>query len=124
MRYRGLAVTALAIVALAVSVRAADLAGTWTSTFMTDIGEQQYTFTFTSSGGQLTGTAKSNMLGETKLQNLKLDGDKVTFEENANFQDMPLKIVYTGTFSSADEIAFTRIVADMFTEKLVAKRSK
>jgi hypothetical protein len=102
---------------------AADVAGTWTSTFTTDIGEQQYTFTFTSTGGQMTGSAKSNLLGETKLENLKVDGDKITFEENAKFQDMPLKIVYTGTIAG-DEIKFTRMVADMFTEQLVAKRSK
>ena len=44
--------------------------------------------------------------------------------ENANFQGMPLKITYSGTMTSADEIAFTRNVADLANEKLVAKRAK
>lgn len=120
---RGLVAVFVVVLAATLRVAAADVAGTWTSTFTTDIGEQQYTFTFTSTGGQMTGSAKSNLLGETKLENLKVDGDKITFEENAKFQDMPLKIVYTGTIAG-DEIKFTRVVADMFTEQLVAKRSK
>jgi hypothetical protein len=37
---------------------------------------------------------------------------------------MPLRISYTGTMTSADEIAFTRNVADLAMEELVAKRVK
>ena len=91
---------------------------------MTDVGEQSYTFTFTSSGGQLTGTAKSNLLGDSKLTNIKVDGDKVTFVENGKFQDMDLAIAYTGTFSGNDTIDFTRVIADQFTEKFTATRAK
>ena len=53
-----------------------------------------------------------------------MDGDKISFVENANFQGMPLKITYSGTMTSADEIAFTRNVADISNEKLTAKRAK
>jgi hypothetical protein len=116
-----LAVAVLVSIAL---VRAADPSGRWTTTFATEIGEQQYTFEFKVKGSTLTGTAKSNMLGESELQEGKVDGDKISFVENANFQGMPLKITYTGTMTSADEIAFTRNVADFATEKLVAKRAK
>jgi len=35
-----------------------------------------------------------------------------------------LKITYSGTMTSADEIAFTRNVADLANEKLVTKRVK
>ena len=114
----------VAIVALAALVRAADPSGRWTATFMTEVGEQQYTFEFKVKGSTLTGTAKSNLIGESELQEGKVDGDKISFVENANFQGMPLKITYSGTMTSADEIAFTRNVADLANEKLVAKRVK
>jgi hypothetical protein len=114
----------VALLLLAVLVRAADPSGRWTATFTTEVGEQQYTFEFKVKGSTLTGTAKSNMLGESELQEGKVDGDTITFVENANFQGMPLKITYSGTMTSADEIAFTRNVADIANEKLVAKRAK
>jgi hypothetical protein len=114
----------VALLMIAALVRAADPSGRWTSTFTTDVGEQQYTFEFTVKGSTLTGTAKSNLLGESKLDEGKVDGDKISFVENANFQGMPLKITYSGTMTSADEIAFTRNVADIANEKLVAKRAK
>jgi hypothetical protein len=118
------ATAAVVILVLAAFVRAADPSGRWTSTFTTDVGEQQYTFEFKVMGSTLTGTAKSNLLGETQLQEGKIDGDKISFVENADFQGMPLKITYSGTMTSADEIAFTRNVADIANEKLVAKRAK
>jgi hypothetical protein len=122
-----LRITVTLVVVILVSaalVRAADPSGRWTSTFTTEVGEQQYTFEFTVKGSTLTGTAKSNMLGESKLEEGKVEGDKITFVENANFQGMPLKITYSGTMTSADEIAFMRNVADLANEKLVAKRVK
>lgn len=114
----------VAILALAALLRAADPSGRWTATFTTEVGEQQYTFEFKVKGSALTGTAKSNLLGESELAEGKVDGDKISFVENANFQGMPLKITYSGTMTSADEIAFTRNVADLANEKLVAKRAK
>ena len=124
MHHRVPALVALLVVILAASVHAADLAGTWTAKFVTEVGDQDYTFSFNSNAGQLTGTAKSTLLGETKLSELKVDGDKVSFVETATFQDMPLRITYAGTFSSADEIKFTRVVVEGTAEQAVAKRSK
>ena len=125
MKTRRITLTSVvAILAFAVLVRAADPSGRWTATFTTEVGEQQYTFEFKVKGSALTGTAKSNLLGESELQEGKIDGDKISFVENANFQGMPLKITYSGTMTSADEIAFTRNVADLANEKLVAKRAK
>lgn len=124
MRYRMLVAVALMMVALTASMRAADLAGTWTAKFVTQVGDQEYTYTFTGTGGQIAGSAKSTLLGETKLSDIKVEGDKVTFVENGSFQDMPLRITYSGTFSSADEIKFTRVVVEGTPEEAVAKRSK
>ena len=50
-------------------------------------------------------------------------GDEITFVENLDFQGNALKITYKGKIS-ADEIKFTRNVADMVTEEFVAKRAK
>jgi hypothetical protein len=102
---------------------AADITGKWTASFDTQIGQQNYTYEFVVKDGVLTGKAKSDN-GETALQNGKVEGDTVTFVENLTFQGMDIRIEYTGKIASADEIKFTRKVADFATEELVAKRAK
>ena len=74
-------------------------------------------------GSTLTGKMKSN-IGESDVLDGKVDGDKVTFGELLKFEGMEIRITYTGTIVSADEIKFTRNVADFATEELVAKRVK
>ena len=101
---------------------AADVSGKWTASFETQIGTQNYTYEFKVSGQNLTGTAKS-MSGETQIAEGKVVGDDITFVENLVFQDMPLRIVYKGKISG-DEIKFTRDVAGLAMEELVAKRAK
>ena len=99
----------------------ADISGKWTATFDTQLGEQRYTYDFQVKGTQLTGTAVSN-LGKAELKNGKVEGDTVTFLELLDFQGMPLEISYTGKIVSADQIDFERKIADIATEKLVARR--
>jgi hypothetical protein len=111
-------VTGLATAVLA----AADITGTWTATFDTQLGEQRYTYEFRVNGSQLTGTAVSN-LGKGEIKNGRVDGDTVAFTEILDFQGMPLEISYQGKIVSADQIDFTRQIMDI-TEKLVAKRTK
>ena len=123
MKITRVAVVLLAVV-FAAAVRAADPTGRWTATFTTDIGEQSYTYEFVVKGSTLTGTAKGSLTGETTISDGKVDGDKITFVENASFMEMPIQITYSGTMTSADEIQFTRNVADIANEKLVAKRAK
>jgi hypothetical protein len=101
---------------------AADVTGTWAASFETQVGVQTYTYTFKVQGAMLTGTAKSQN-GESEIQEGKVNGDEISFVENLNFQDMPLRIEYKGKISG-DEIKFTRKVADVATEELVAKRVK
>jgi hypothetical protein len=105
------------------SARAADVSGTWTAEFDTQVGKQNYTYDLKVSGSQLTGKAKSAN-GETELKDGKVEGNAVTFVEMLNFQGMELKVTYKGKMVSADEIKFTRDVAGMVQEELVAKRSK
>ncbi len=63
-------------------------------------------------------------LGTTVIKNGKVNGDTVTFVEPLDFMGMLLEISYTGKIVSEDQIDFTRQVADVATEKLVAKRVK
>ena len=105
-------------------VRAADVTGKWTAKFMTQVGDQEYTFDFVVKGTTLTGTAKGNLLGESKITEGKVEGDKISFVENGKYMDMELRIEYTGTVTSNDEIKFSRKIADFATEELIAKRSK
>ena len=124
MTTRRLLSIALLVVLALTGVRAADPSGRWTATFATEVGEQQYTYEFVVKGTTLTGTAKGNLTGESQIAEGKIDGDKISFVENSSFMEMPLRFVYSGTMTSADEIAFTRILMDFAPEKLVAKRVK
>ena len=115
---------ALALCAVSlVPLRAADISGKWTASFDTQIGKQNYTYDFKVTGTTMTGRAKSDN-GDTEIKEGKVAGDTVTFVENLNFQGMELKITYTGKIVSDDEIKFTRDVAGIANEELMAKRAK
>jgi hypothetical protein len=115
----------LVVVVIATTlVRAADVSGKWSATFDTQVGQQIYTFEFVVKGTSLTGTIKGNLLGESKVEDGKIDGQKITFVENGKFMDMPIRIEYSGEMTSADEIKFTRNVVGIGPEDLVAKRAK
>ena len=100
----------------------AEVTGTWTAAIDTQIGVQNYTYTFKVEDGKLTGTAKSQF-GETQITEGSVKGDDITFVENLDFQGQPLRIVYKGKLAG-DEIKFNRQVADVASEDFVAKRSK
>jgi len=112
---------AAASLLLAPLMALADVSGTWTATFDTQIGEQSYTYEFEVDGMTLTGMAKSAN-GETRITDGKIDGDTITFVENMNYQGTDLVISYKGTIKSDDEIEFTRMVGEFATEELVARR--
>jgi len=101
---------------------AADITGTWTASFDTQIGVQNYTYTFKVEGNKLTGHMKSQY-SDTDIQQGTINGDDISFVENLTFQGMELRIVYKGKISG-DEIKLTRNVADIATEEAVAKRAK
>jgi hypothetical protein len=101
---------------------AADITGTWTASFDTQIGVQNYTYTFKVEGNKLTGHMKSQY-SDTDVQEGTINGDDISFVENLTFQGMELHIVYKGKISG-DEIKLTRNVADIATEEAVAKRAK
>lgn len=123
LRRRVVAVLACIVLSSPLAAGAADVTGTWTASFDTQIGRQDYTYDFVVKDSTLTGKIKSN-LGASDVLEGKVDGDKISFVEMLRFQDMDIRITYTGTVTSADEIKFTRQVAEFATEELVAKRVK
>ena len=123
LKRNALIALALSLVSLGASAQSTDISGKWTASFDTQIGQQNYTYEFVVKDSVLTGTAKSNF-GEGKIQDGKVEGDKVTFVEMLKFQDQDIRIEYTGKIVNADEIKFTRKVGDFADEELTAKRAK
>ena len=111
---------ALAPSAAIAAAPTADISGTWGTEFDSQVGKQTYTYTFKVEGGTLTGHSKSN-LGESDLHGT-VDGDKVTFVENLNYQGTALAITYTGQIVSAGEIKFKRDVGGQGGEEFTARR--
>jgi hypothetical protein len=122
MSYRKLFVAA-ALVLLPLAALAADISGTWATSFDSQVGVQTYTYTFVVKGTEVTGTFKSAN-GEGAITEGKLDGNNLTFVENMNYQGQALKITYSGTVVSADEIKFKRDVGGQGGEEFTAKRTK
>jgi hypothetical protein len=103
--------------------RAADVSGTWTASFDTQVGKQTYTYMLKVEGAALSGTAKSNLIGDSTLTDGKVDGNKISFVEKGTYQGMPLQFNYTGEIAG-DEIHFKRELMGFPAEEFVAKRSK
>jgi hypothetical protein len=124
MTYRAGLIVTLVIVVFAGVLAAADFNGVWTAAIETQVGVQNYTFTFKVDGEKLTGKAKSAFANaDTDITEGVVKGDDISFVENLVYDGMPLKITYKGKISG-DEIKFTRNVAEIADEPFVAKRAK
>ena len=126
MRFKYLILAFALVLGTAAAALAADVTGTWTAEFDTQIGVQKYVFTFKVDGEKLTGEAVAERMGEKSTVTLEagtVKGDRIAFTEPLGFQGQKVPITYTGTIVG-DEIKFTRKVGDFATEELVAKRKK
>jgi enterochelin esterase-like enzyme len=107
---------------------AADLTGTWKSEFDSQIGHQNYTFTFKQDGAKLTGKAHSEVgdrKREAELKEGKVDGDTISFVETLSIQDREIRITYQGKLTAnGNEIKFTREVGDFAKSEIVARREQ
>jgi len=117
-------VAALMVLAVSAQARATDITGSWRASFDTQIGTQDYMYTFVVKDTALTGKIQSEMGGTSEILEGKVVGDKVSFVEIFKYQGMEIRITYSGQVTSADEIKFTRQVAEFATEEVVAKRVK
>ena len=124
MKYSRFLGTGLLLLHGVARVFAADITGTWKASFDTQIGQQNYTYQFVVKGTTLSGKIQSEMGGTSEVLQGKVEGDKVSFVEVFKFEGNEIQITYTGRITSADEIKFTRQVAEFATEELVAKRAK
>ena len=88
-----------------VSVRAADVTGTWSGEMKTPDGQSfPLTFTFKQDGVTLTGTVQGPQGDPIAISEGKVDGDKITFKVAFN----GMTISHEGTVSAAgDEIKLT-----------------
>ena len=123
MKIRLFGVVALLLAALPAA--AAELAGRWTAEFDTPIGVQKYVYEFKKDGDALTGDAtfeRSLGNGTVKLANVKVEGDKISFDEPLSIDGNNLTITYRGTLIG-DELKLERTVGDFGTEQLTAKRA-
>jgi hypothetical protein len=123
MKIRFFGILALLIVALPAG--AADLLGKWTTEFDSPIGVQKYVYEFKKSGDTLTGEAtfeRSIGNGAAPLKNVKVDGDKVSFDEPLTIDGNEITITYSGTLAG-DELKLTRNVGEFGSEQLTAKRA-
>ena len=124
MKIRFLGIFAL-LLAVAMPAAAGDLLGRWTAEFDTPIGVQKYVYEFKKSGDALAGDAtfeRSIGNGTVQLKNVKVDGDKVSFEEPLSVDGNELTITYSGTLAG-DELKLSRNVGEFGTEQLTAKRA-
>lgn len=126
MKFRTGVVLAVFFLSSLVCVYAADISGKWTAEFDSQVGLQKYTYELEVDGAAITGSASANIGGtdyESKIVEGKIDGDKISFVENLNYNGMDLVITYTGTVAG-DEMNLTRDVSGMGGETLVAKRAE
>jgi hypothetical protein len=100
----------LALVAffcLSISAFAASVDGKWTADVPGRGGNTMTTtFTFKADGSTLTGTVATER-GENPIQNGKVDGDNISFEQVMNFNGNERHLTYKGTVKG-DTIEMTR----------------
>jgi hypothetical protein len=124
MKIRLLSVFAL-LLSASLPASAGELPGRWTAEFDSPIGMQKYVYEFKKAGDTLTGEAtfeRSIGNGSTPLTNVKVDGDKISFNEPLKIEGNEITITYTGTLAG-DELKLERKVGDFGTEQLTAKRA-
>ena len=111
-----------ALIAFGALSQGAGVAGTWTASFDTQVGKQEYTYTFKVDGGTVTGAAKGNLVTDSVVSDAKVDGNTITFVEKGSYMGMPLEFKYTGEIAG-NEIKFKRELMGFPAEEFVAKRS-
>src|SRR5262245_20956659 len=103
-----LLISSAALVALPAA--AADITGEWTATFVTALGQRNYTYVFRQAGADLIGTAQSQD-GVFPIANGAINNKSVEFVENVTVQGRRVVFEYTGELVSDTQIRFKRQVA-------------
>lgn len=119
MRKLFVLLAALALVALAAF--AADIDGTWKGNVETPGGTFENTLVLKADGATLTGTMQGGPAGEMKIEEGKIEGDKVSFVVNMDFG----KLSFAGAVGGDDlKLKVTMAGGDMPPMDLNCKRVK
>lgn len=92
----------LLLAVLSLSAFAADVTGSWKASMETPNGSMEFTFVLKADGNVVTGAMQTQM-GEMKIEDGKLDGDKISFAVSPG--DFG-KMTYSGTVKG-DEMTLT-----------------
>jgi hypothetical protein len=103
-----LALVAAALVAFPAA--AADITGEWAATFVTALGQRDYTYVFRQDGAKLIGTAKSQD-GVVAISDGSVNYKTIWFFENLTVDGRRGVFEYTGELVSDTEIKFKRQAA-------------
>ncbi len=102
------------------------LSGIWKVDFDTQIGLQSYLITIQRQSGLLSATANAVLNGSSRkveFQELKSEGNTISFVENLNFGGNAIRIEYEGQMQD-DSIRFSRKVGQFANEQATARRSQ
>ncbi len=119
--FRKLGLAVLFVALGSVTALAADFNGKWTAQVETPRGTMPLTFNFHVDGSKLTGTV-STRRGDTDIENGKVDGDNISFDQVMNFNGNEFKISYSGKADGPDSIKFTRQFGDRPGTDFTARR--
>lgn len=119
--FRRLGLAALFIALGSVTALAADFNGKWTAQVESPRGTQTLTFNFHVDGSTLTGSITTRR-GDMPIENGKIDGDNISFDQDLNRNGNDMKITYTGKADGADSIKFSRQIGDRPAAEFTAKR--
>ncbi|MBL8236285.1 MAG: hypothetical protein JNM66_02625 [Bryobacterales bacterium] len=97
----------LLVVASALAVMAADVAGNWKATAEGPNGTMERTLSLKVDGTKLTGETVSSFAGKSVIENGKVEGESVTFTIMVKFQDNEMKVSYKGKLTGADTMSLT-----------------
>ena len=110
----------LALLASAALAVAGDVSGTWKMSFQTPDGQtRESTMKLKVEGAKVTGTI-SSQAGEREISDGKIEGDKLTFSRNVNFNGNEFTMKYDGKVSG-NEIKFN-VTAGERSFEMTAKK--
>jgi hypothetical protein len=115
--------TAFVLAVTALTLLAADAAGTWKGSFDFNGATVSLTFNLKTSGATVTGTIDGLPTEASEIKEGKVDGDSITFWSMTEYQGSQIKLVYHGKIAG-DQISFTMGTEDGgWSTDVVAKRS-
>jgi hypothetical protein len=117
-----LAFAVMVMIALPIA-QAADLTGTWHGAFELNGSSVPLTFHLVVAENAVTGAIEGLPTTPAEIHDGKVDGDKISFTANTDYQGHNYKLVFNGQLSSTGEISFTMATDDgSWSSALVAHR--